>query len=51
MCNHYCLTKGPQAILKLARAMKDRMGRANGALGIVARRDKEDEGGLAVWRS
>jgi hypothetical protein len=48
MCNLYYLTKGQQPIPKFARAMKDRMGRANGALGIVARRGKQDEGGLAV---
>jgi hypothetical protein len=51
MCNLYSFAKGEQAIPELARAMSDRMGLASGAFRIVARRGKEDEGGLTVRRS
>jgi len=49
MCNlYYSLTKGQQANREFARAMRDRTGRAAGALRIVARGGNENEGGLTV---
>ena len=48
MCNLYSVTKGQQAIRELAGAMRDCTVPANGALRIVERGGKEDEGGLTV---
>jgi hypothetical protein len=48
MCNLYFLTAGDHAIPALARAMSDRTGLAEGALRIIARGGREDEGGLTV---
>jgi hypothetical protein len=43
-----CSLKGQQVICVLARAMNDCTGLANGALRIVERGGKEDEGSLTV---
>ncbi len=48
MYNLYSLTPGDQAIPGVARALSDCTVPANGALRIVERGGKENEGGLTV---
>ena len=48
MCNLYSYAKGEQAMPALALAMSEGAGLAKGALRIVARDSKEDEGAVTV---